>query len=633
MVDAGGERSAGFRDIYVDDHVQGARMLVRLLYPTRESAAPHAFGPFMADVAIDAAIDGDALRLVVVSHGTGGTPWTHRDLALHLARGGFVVALVQHPGNHRGDDSLANSAINLQNRPRHVRLAIDAAFADEIVGAQLVEGVAMIGHSLGGYTALAIAGGIPSSFPNESPSGVGGALEVEHDDRVCALVLLAPATVWFMAEGALQDVHGVPILMRTGDKDSHADASQARVVERGLPDATLLDHVVVPGAGHYSFLSAYPEDMKSGAIPPSQDPAGFDRAAYLPLLFDEITAFLHELDQEVGVAEEQPAEQISRLERELRDAPDAAWRYFPLLGAFCAREFENDPRRLQHILAALRLDPRDGLVRTPLAHVDPHRSPEAFNAIEREWLELRAAYPRDAEIARGLALFVANQSISRAVAILEDALTLAPDDHGLWVDLGRHCADDPPKQLAAFREALRVGSTQPNLMVWIGRAAYKAGELDEVQRIGETLRARVADAEAVEDPRIDWTATGIHSWRRLRRVIEGAPDRSRIVHLVSDHANDKHWSHTFLGLVAEASGDLDAASTHLRESARVIGEPRLASYGPSLALATALCKAEQWPAVADFLRACSDIWDDEPLDAWIGDVEAKRVPDSWTDEG
>ncbi|MDB4996744.1 MAG: hypothetical protein JWM74_4176, partial [Myxococcaceae bacterium] len=152
-------------------------------------------------------------------------------------------------------------------------------------------GVSVIGHSLGGYTALAVAGGEPSSFAWEKAEGTAGPFDVEHDLRVRALVLLAPATAWFMADRALANID-VPILMRTGEKDPHTDAMHGEIVERGLRDRTRLDHKVIPNAGHFAFVSTYPAALESPAIPPSQDPEGFDRAAYLPLLFDEIVTFL-----------------------------------------------------------------------------------------------------------------------------------------------------------------------------------------------------------------------------------------------------------------------------------------------------------------------------------------------------
>ena len=74
--------------------------------------------------------------------------------------------------------------------------------------------------------------------------------------------------------------------------DAHAEPLFARIVEQGLPAEARLDHVVVEGAGHFSFVSAYPPALASPAIPPSQDPEGFDRTAYLPVLFGDIARFL-----------------------------------------------------------------------------------------------------------------------------------------------------------------------------------------------------------------------------------------------------------------------------------------------------------------------------------------------------
>ncbi len=70
---------------------------------------------------------------------------------------------------------------------------------------------------MGGYTALAVAGGVPTSFPSESPDQKPYCLSVDHDKRVQSLILLAPATGWFRERGALEDVN-IPILMITGEK-------------------------------------------------------------------------------------------------------------------------------------------------------------------------------------------------------------------------------------------------------------------------------------------------------------------------------------------------------------------------------------------------------------------------------
>jgi predicted dienelactone hydrolase len=287
--------NVGFRTLEVNDPVQGGRIAAWLLYPTSAAEREEAFGPYSLAVARDAQADGQPLGVVAISHGKTGSPWTYRDLAASLVRAGFVVALFEHPGDCRSDDSLTGTAATLANRPRHVRLVLDALFADAelaaYVSAAASAGVGVIGHSIGGYTALALAGGRPTCFAHESPDGQPHPVPVERDPRVRALVLLAPATPWLMAEGALADVTA-PILMLTGERDVHADPLHAEIVLRGVPDRARVDHRVVPNAGHFAFQSPFPPAMTRPDFPPSQDPPGFDRAAYQPSLQADVLAFL-----------------------------------------------------------------------------------------------------------------------------------------------------------------------------------------------------------------------------------------------------------------------------------------------------------------------------------------------------
>jgi predicted dienelactone hydrolase len=273
-----------------------------LFYPTRAPARPEPLGSYTMPLARDAPPVGERLALVAISHGTGSSPLVLRDLAAHLARMGFVVALPEHPGNNRNDNRLADSFVNMEDRPRHLGLAVDAAFADAQLGPRLLPGaVALIGHSLGGYTALALAGGRPTAAPPQSPDGQPRAIPVAPDPRVRALVLLAPATVWYALEGALAAV-AVPILMWTAEKDDVAPAFHGEVVRRGVPDARRIDQRVLAGAGHFSFLSPFPPKRVRPDFPPSQDPPGFDRVAAQPSLHAEIATFLRQVLGEPMIA-------------------------------------------------------------------------------------------------------------------------------------------------------------------------------------------------------------------------------------------------------------------------------------------------------------------------------------------
>jgi len=281
----------GCRLLQVMDEVQGEAIPLAVLYPALGATQTCAFGPYALDVAMDAPAVGAERRLVVISHGNGASPWVHRGLAQHLCGQGYVVALVSHIGNCRGRNELADTVENLANRPRHLRLAIDAVTNDPELGGIVRGPVGLIGMSIGGYSALAAAGGEPWSMREATPGGAPVAIPVVKDTRVGALVLLAPATPWFLRDGALAKVDA-PILMRTGDSDMITPAWHAEIVQKGVARPDQLDHKVVSGAGHFSFMSIFPPAMVSPDFPPSQDPPGFDRAAYEVRLNAEVAEFL-----------------------------------------------------------------------------------------------------------------------------------------------------------------------------------------------------------------------------------------------------------------------------------------------------------------------------------------------------
>jgi pimeloyl-ACP methyl ester carboxylesterase len=153
--------------------------------------------------------------------------------------------------------------------------------------------VGLIGHSLGAYTALALAGGRPTASPQQSPDGQPHAIPVSPDRRVRALVLLAPATVWYTLEGALADVD-LPILLWLAEKDDVAPAFHGDIVRRGVRDARRIEERLLPGGGHFSFCTPFPPERVRPDFPPSQDPPGFDRAAMQPLIHAAVATFLRE---------------------------------------------------------------------------------------------------------------------------------------------------------------------------------------------------------------------------------------------------------------------------------------------------------------------------------------------------
>jgi predicted dienelactone hydrolase len=189
--------SAGCRHVELFDEPMGMPFPVVVMYPCDAPEACKKLGSFTLNASMNGRVAVGSFPLVVISHGTGGSHLSHRTLAAHLARNGNVVALLEHPRNNRNNNELAGTEAILSHRPRQIRLVMDWAYLSDLFGHSLKpDTAAIIGHSLGGYAALATAGGHPTAFPWETPDHQSRPVEVKHDDRVRALVLLAPAAAW-----------------------------------------------------------------------------------------------------------------------------------------------------------------------------------------------------------------------------------------------------------------------------------------------------------------------------------------------------------------------------------------------------------------------------------------------------
>ncbi len=57
-----------------------------------------------------------------------------------------------------------------------------------------------------------------------------------------------------------------------------------RIIMKGIGDRVPITHETVQNAGHFAFMSPFPAEMSRPDFPPAQDPPGFDRAAYQPIL-------------------------------------------------------------------------------------------------------------------------------------------------------------------------------------------------------------------------------------------------------------------------------------------------------------------------------------------------------------
>ena len=127
---------------------------VTVFYPAQEADQPVQRGPFALQLDWQGTpVPGNG-RLEVVSHGSGGSPWVHTDLARVLVQAGFVVALPEHAGDNYKDHSTPGPE-SWKRRPAEVSRAVDAVAQDARLAPLLaLDKVGVFGGSAGGHTAL-----------------------------------------------------------------------------------------------------------------------------------------------------------------------------------------------------------------------------------------------------------------------------------------------------------------------------------------------------------------------------------------------------------------------------------------------------------------------------------------------
>ncbi|HEY1750641.1 MAG TPA: alpha/beta hydrolase, partial [Caulobacteraceae bacterium] len=278
-------RDAGHRD----------SVRVTVWYPAAAGARPVPLdiGPpgkplfRIGDAAPDAGF-ADAARhpVVLFSHGFGGSARIMAWFALPLARAGYVVVAVDHPGNNGLDKMTVAGATMFWDRPGDLAAALAAAKADPAVGPHLdLARLGVAGFSAGGFTAIAATGaradlarfaGFCEAHPTDGVCAPQKELAVTQDQARAALAspelaperarsgddhaipgvraafAMAPAIVQAFDPASLAADHTpVAIILGTADPVAPPDTN-GRVAARLLPHARLTE---LPGVGHYDFLA------------------------------------------------------------------------------------------------------------------------------------------------------------------------------------------------------------------------------------------------------------------------------------------------------------------------------------------------------------------------------------------
>lgn len=292
----------GSKQIQIEDKSKNISFNVFLQYPTHTPSTPTPFGPYIMDVSINAEITHGKFPLVIISHGTGGSPFLYRTISTYLAKNGYIVAMIEHYGNNRNNNELEGKNENFTNRLKHTSQTIDYLFSDKQFAEHIQKDkVAVIGHSIGANSTLVLAGAIPIShaeyikkFGQTDHMGEETQdLDMPTDERVKAVVLLSLTPGWFTCEDSLNNVD-IPVLNIQAEKDDYIPKIQTELFFDQTKENPLLQNKIVRNAGHFSFLSPFPASIKDKVGIAAKDPEGFDREKFHIDLSIDILDFFHE---------------------------------------------------------------------------------------------------------------------------------------------------------------------------------------------------------------------------------------------------------------------------------------------------------------------------------------------------
>ena len=298
------------------DHV----LHVTVWYPATDTAieTPQWIGPpdkplFSAGTAMPHAAFAPSLEpfpLILLSHGTGGSAQQLAWLATTLARAGFVVAGVDHPGNNSNAPYTAEGFVLPWERATDVSEVLDGLLSDPELSPHIdKDRIGAAGFSIGGYTALELGGArtdvsvltdlchkepdntacqVPEmkgfgtvtqmleTVRKTSGESLARSADSFRDPRIRAVFAIAPALGMAQTPESLHAMR-VPVDLVVGAADTMAPAAtNADLIKAHTRGAK---ETILPNVTHFAFLDVCTAAGKQTLPRYCQDPPELDRAA------------------------------------------------------------------------------------------------------------------------------------------------------------------------------------------------------------------------------------------------------------------------------------------------------------------------------------------------------------------
>lgn len=273
------QASPGFRQIELSD--QNPEVLnVAVWYPASSEGRTEDIGDNPAFVGTTVLPNAPPLignhPLLVISHGYNGN-WRNLSwIAAAMAAEGYIVAAPDHPGTTTFDQNPLE-AKKLWRRPHDISRVIDFVIGSPtLFGATDKGRIAALGHSLGGWTVLSLAGArfSPSLFIQDCKNhpqrgdcllteklGISETLSVDkvsannRDARIRAVVSLDLGLTPGFTPRSLNAIN-IPVLIFAAQMDKLAKlpAGQESEYLAAKMKPNFRQYEVIQGATHFSFM-------------------------------------------------------------------------------------------------------------------------------------------------------------------------------------------------------------------------------------------------------------------------------------------------------------------------------------------------------------------------------------------
>lgn len=300
-------QAAGVQSVTVPAHGAMPELTAMVWTPCAQPSGPIKLGSFELTGLKNCPVLGQALPLIVISHGDSGSSIGHHDTAAALADAGFVVAAVLHPGNNFADNSRQSELSIFETRPADISRIIDFMTQNWPQASHLdVTRVGVFGFSRGGYTALALVGAKPDTAASSQRfcsawwSFVIGhcrqlddadvVIKPNADGRIKAAVVVDPLNLF--GPHSFADV-GVPLQLWTSELGGDSvTLAHGEEIKAALPSPP--EYHSAKGAGHFVFLAPCPAELAAEAEEICVDPTGIDRSAFHREFNTQVVRFFQE---------------------------------------------------------------------------------------------------------------------------------------------------------------------------------------------------------------------------------------------------------------------------------------------------------------------------------------------------